>query len=114
MSLSWKLAPALALCLSATTVGGCSRSSDGTVIIPKPMDSRRFWQDDDARRAASEGSQAASFPAGPEIRFVTQQPGPRPVTRAPRRASESAAGSAKPMSCRAITGPTGRVRYACE
>lgn len=112
MSFGSTLTLALTLGFSAALLGGCSRSSDGTVVIPKTVDSRRFWQDDEARRAAAERQQATAFPAGPEIRFATQQPGPRPVTRAPSRAAST--GNAKPIACRAVSGPTGRVRYVCE
>ncbi|MBB6465303.1 hypothetical protein HNQ96_001150 [Aminobacter lissarensis] len=112
MSFGSTLALALALGFSAALLGGCSRSSDGTVVIPKTVDSRRFWQDDEARRAAAERQQASAFPAGPEIRFATQQPGPRPVTRAPSRAADT--GNTKPIACRAASGPTGRVKYICE
>ncbi|WP_432283497.1 hypothetical protein SLT36_15935 [Aminobacter sp. BA135] len=112
MSFGSTLTLALTLGFSATLLGGCSRSSDGTVVIPKPVDSRRFWQDDDARRAAAERQQAAAFPTGPDIRFATEQPGPRPVTRAPSRVAST--GNSKPISCRAVSGPTGRVRYVCD
>jgi hypothetical protein len=113
MSFGSTLAFALALGFSATLLGGCSRSSDGTVVIPKTVDSRRFWQDDEARRASAERQQATAFPASPEIRFVTQQPGPRPATSAPSRAS-GAGSNTKPIACRAVSGPTGRVKYICE
>jgi hypothetical protein len=112
MNFGSTLTLALTLGFSATLLGGCSRSSDGTVVIPKQMDSRRFWQDDEAKRAAAERQQSAAFPTGPDIRFATEQPGPRPVMRAPSGAAST--GNSKPISCRAVSGSTGRVRYVCE
>ncbi|PWK67023.1 hypothetical protein C8K44_113143 [Aminobacter sp. AP02] len=108
-----RLALTLPICLSTVFLGGCSRSSDGTVVIPKQVDSRRFWQDDEAKRAAAERQQAAAFPTEPEIRFATQQPGPRPVTRAPRTTADAA--NTKPIACRAEAGSvSGRVKYVCD
>lgn len=107
-----RLALALPICLSTIVLGGCSRSSDGTVVIPKQVDTRRFWQDDEAKRAAAEREQAAAFPTGPEIRFATQQPGPRPVTRAP--STTAGAASTKPIACRAAGSLSGRVKYVCD
>lgn len=111
-----RLVLALPLCLSATIVGGCNRSSDGTVVLPKQLDSRRFWQDDEAKRAAVERAQATSFPAEPQIRFVEEPPRPRSSPR-PRRntvVSTSETARPKPMACRAVTGTSGRVRYVCD
>lgn len=109
-----RLAFAVLTCLAATLAGGCSRSSDGSVIIPKHMDSRRFWQDDEARRAASEEALKARYPdGGQQIRFVDQQPMPARRSPASRRTADTVASSDKPLSCRAVTGENGRVRYYC-
>lgn len=107
-----RLALTLPICLSTALLSGCSRSSDGTVVIPKQVDTRRFWQDDEAKRAAAESQQAASFPTGPEIRFATQQPGPRPATRTPSVNTDTA--NSKPIACRAAGGLGGRVKYVCD
>ncbi|MCX8570126.1 MULTISPECIES: hypothetical protein [Hyphomicrobiales] len=110
-----RLALALPICLSTTLVAGCSRSSDGTVIIPRHMDSRRFWQDDEAKRTAIEQAQAGNFPAGSEeIRFVDPQSAPTRRSPRARPANPAQASDATPLACRAVTGPSGRVRYACE
>lgn len=113
MSFSSRPAFAILACLSANLVGGCSRSSDGSVIIPKPVDSRRFWQDDEAKRAASERALAARYPdGGPQIRFVEQEP--MSARRGPNsRSGDSGASNPKPLACRSVTGPTGRIRYLC-
>lgn len=109
-----KLVLAVPFCLSLMSAGGCSRSSDGTVIIPKQMDSRRFWQDDEAKRAAIERQQAANYPAdNQEIRFVDPQSGSVRRTPRPRTASQPQAGNA-PLACRNVTGANGRVRYVCD
>lgn len=109
-----RLALALSTLLTAALAGGCSRTPDGTVVIPKQMDSRRFWQDDDARRAASQQAQASSFPSEPEIRFVTQEPRPRPATRSASISAPQGAGNAKPLGCHGIPGDGGRIKYVCD
>lgn len=109
-----KLVLAVPFCLTLMSAGGCSRSSDGTVIIPKQMDSRRFWQDDEAKRAAIARDQAANYPAdSQEIRFVDPQAGSVRRTSRPRITSQPQAGS-QPLACRNVTGANGRVRYVCD
>ncbi|WP_378951507.1 hypothetical protein [Mesorhizobium sp. ANAO-SY3R2] len=115
MSFSYHSAFSLLVCLSATLLGGCSRSSDGSVIIPKHMDSRRFWQDDEAKRAATERELAARYPeGGPQIRFVEQQ------AMSARRGPKSKSGgvgesrNSDPLACRSVASPTGRVRHYCD
>ena len=115
MCFSCRTAFALLVCLSATLLGGCSRASDGSVIIPKHVDSRRFWQDDEAKRAATERELAVRYPdGGPQIRFVEQQP--LPAGRRPNSRSGGVGESrnSEPLACRSVTGPTGRIRYYCD
>ncbi|WP_269929343.1 hypothetical protein [Aminobacter sp. HY435] len=112
-----RLALALPVCLSLLSVSGCSRSSDGTVIIPKPLDSRRFWQDDEAKRAAVERAQSANYPqTSQEIRFVDPQAGSGSARRSsrPRMAGQPQSGNVSPLACRNQTGSNGRVRYVCD
>lgn len=110
-----RLVLALPICLSTTLVAGCSRSSDGTVIIPRQMDSRRFWQDDEAKRAAVEQAQAGSFPnSSDEIRFVDPQAVPSRRTPRARPVNPAPAANQKALSCKAVTNAAGRVRYNCE
>ncbi|MEO5323553.1 hypothetical protein PV773_09530 [Mesorhizobium sp. CC13] len=108
-----RLVLALSTLLFAVSLSGCARSSDGTVVIPRPLDSRRFWQDDEARRAAAERAQASTFPTGQDIRFVEQEGRPH-AAPSRRTAAPASAQADKPLSCRNVAGAGGRVRYVCD
>lgn len=110
-----RLTLAVPVCLSLLTLGGCNRSSDGTVVIPKQLDSRRFWQDDEAKRAAIERAQSANYPqTSQEIRFVDPQAGSTRRGARTRVAGQPQAGGGSPLACRNVTGANGRVKYVCD
>jgi hypothetical protein len=99
--------------------GGCARSYDGTVIIPKPLDARRFF-DKVPPRAPQPLIETSVFPVAP------QAPGsfePRRTTRhkaATRRVSRlsspplSSSEPARPLTCRNVSEPGQRYRMVCE
>ncbi|UDL87998.1 hypothetical protein LGH82_22945 [Mesorhizobium sp. PAMC28654] len=98
---------------------GCARSYDGTVIIPKPLDARRFF-DKEPPRAQQPLIETSVFPVAP------QEPGsfePRRTTRhkaATRRVSRlssppfSSSAPEKPLACRNVSEPGQRYRMVCE
>ncbi|MER9878891.1 MULTISPECIES: hypothetical protein [unclassified Mesorhizobium] len=108
------------LCLALPLGSGCARSYDGTVIIPKPLDVRRFW-DRPSPQAQAEQSQLETdvFPVAP-------QTPKRPAVRrsaasvaAPRRRvavnpSVLSPEPTKPLTCRNVSEPGKRARMVCE
>lgn len=98
---------------------GCARSYDGTVIIPKPLDGRRFF-DKAPPRVQQPLIETSVFPVAPQEpdRFE-----PRRTTRhkaATRRVSRvsspplSSSKPEKPLSCRNVSAPGQRYRMVCE
>ena len=98
--------------------GGCSRSYDGTVIIPRPLDVRRFWDRPPPHVEYGQVEEGA-FPVAP-------QPPPRFSERrvvshaAPRRhrtrvsTPPSSTEPAKLLTCRNVSEPGKRARMVCE
>ena len=99
---------------------GCSRSYDGTVVIPRPLDVRRIWDrpPPNANYGPSE-VETGVFPVAPQPprRFsergvLTHAAPRRHQTRLPASASLSA--PAKPLTCRNVSEPGKRVRMVCD
>ncbi|ESY75379.1 hypothetical protein NKH57_22585 [Mesorhizobium sp. M1050] len=99
---------------------GCSRSYDGTVVIPRPLDVRRFWDrpPPNVDYGPSEVENSA-FPVAPQPsrRFSDR----KVMTHAaPRRhqtslpASASLSTPAKPLVCRNVSEPGKRARMVCD
>ncbi|TIM12132.1 hypothetical protein [Mesorhizobium sp.] len=103
--------------------GGCSRSYDGTVVIPRPLDVRRFW-DRPQQQAQAEQRQLLQtdvFPAAPETpetaaaRKINTPVAPRrKITRVAKAPPTPSSQSAKPLTCRNVSQPGKRVRMVCE
>ncbi|RUY94890.1 hypothetical protein EN974_22745 [Mesorhizobium sp. M7A.F.Ca.CA.001.12.2.1] len=99
--------------------GGCSRSYDGTVVIPRPLDVRRFWDrpPPNVDYGQSEVENGA-FPVAPQPdrrfseRKVSHTAPRRHQTRLPASASLSA--PAKPLTCRNVSEPGKRARMVCD
>ncbi|RWC48992.1 MAG: hypothetical protein EOS55_08625 [Mesorhizobium sp.] len=98
---------------------GCSRSYDGTVVIPRPLDVRRFWDrpPSNVDYGPSEVENGA-FPVAPQPprrfseRKVTHAAPRRHQTRQPPSASLSA--PARPLTCRNVSVPGKRPRMVCD
>jgi hypothetical protein len=99
---------------------GCSRSYDGTVVIPKPLDVRRFW-DRPPPNVAYQQSEAESgaFPVAPqpprrfsEHRVIAHAKPRRHQTRILTTVSRSS--PAKPLVCRNVSQPGKRARMICD
>jgi len=97
---------------------GCSRSYDGTVIIPRPLDARRFWDRPPPRVEYGQVEDGA-FPVAPQPprRFSER----RAVTHAaPRRhrtrvsSPPALSGPARPLVCRNVSEPGKRARMVCD
>jgi hypothetical protein len=107
------------LCTALLAVGGCSRSYDGTVIIPRPLDVRRFWDRApyDAQ-SAQPRIESTVFPVAPQaphrssarkgVNRITQ---PR---RMPSLYTGPSSGPEKLLACRNVSEPGKRVRMVCE
>ncbi|QPC90525.1 hypothetical protein GA829_07920 [Mesorhizobium sp. INR15] len=97
---------------------GCSRSYDGTVVIPKPLDVRRFWDRPPPNALAAQPvAEAGAFPVAPqEPRRFTERRVAAPrrhVTRAPSTPPLSS-GPTKALACRNVSEPGKRVRMVCD
>ncbi|WP_210334959.1 hypothetical protein [Mesorhizobium mediterraneum] len=111
------------LCPMLLLGSGCSRSYDGTVVIPRPLDVRRFW-DRPPQQAQPEQPQLLQtdvFPVAPETPKRATAPGIKtPV--APRRHTRRISNDppmpssepTKPLTCRNVSQPGKRVRMVCE
>lgn len=97
---------------------GCARSYDGTVVIPRPLDVRRFWDPDPSQTRASQlQAQSGVFPVAPHEprRFAASRDAPpaRRLTRLSNPPSLSAEPT-KPLACKDVTAPGKRYRVVCE
>lgn len=111
------------LCLALTT-GGCARSDDGTVIIPRPLDLRRVWERGPSRTETPRLARPAEvFPVAPTgsrpAYRVIRQKGVKPVRRGkPARPAEASAvpspAPVKPLACRDVTEPGKRIHVVCD
>ncbi|QKC75356.1 hypothetical protein EB233_07215 [Mesorhizobium erdmanii] len=99
---------------------GCSRSYDGTVIIPRPLDARRFWDRpppniDYAPQAANDAFPVPPQPPG----RVSEQRVSKPAMhrRHQTRFSPSPPPPSDPekqLACKNVSEPGQRVRMVCE
>lgn len=108
------------LCAPLLVSGGCSRSYDGTVEIPRQLDARRIW-DKEPPQAGQPHSEAGVFPVAPQEAnsFPRRRQAARPHTqRLTRFSSPPAAspgqGSEKPLACKDVTQPGKRYRMVCD
>ena len=96
---------------------GCARSYDGTVVIPRPLDVRRFWDQDPSQTRASQlQAQTGVYPVAPQEprRWVRRDaPPPRRLTRLSNPPSLSSE-PAKPLACKDVSAPGKRYRVVCE
>ncbi|MER8823228.1 hypothetical protein NKH70_26175 [Mesorhizobium sp. M0991] len=98
---------------------GCAHSDDGTVIIPRSLDARRFF-DKEPPRLQQPRIEASVFPVAPQEperleprRAASQKTSKRVVWRAaspPLSSSEPH----KPLVCKNISEPGKRYRVVCE
>ncbi|TIT23758.1 MAG: hypothetical protein E5W70_06595 [Mesorhizobium sp.] len=108
------------LCLALPLGSGCARSYDGTVIIPKPLDVRRFW-DRPSPQAQAEQSQLETdvFPVAPQTPKRPAMRRSAASVAAPRRRVANnppmlTSQPAKPLTCRNVSEPGKRARMVCE
>ncbi|WP_258588964.1 hypothetical protein [Mesorhizobium sp. AR02] len=102
---------------------GCSRSYDGTVIIPRPLDARRFWDRPPPNIDYAPQTNNGAFPVPP--------PPPQPPGRfSERRVLKPAmhrrhqtrfsppppppSDPEKQLACRNVSAPGQRVRMVCD
>ncbi|MDX8537860.1 hypothetical protein RFM23_09525 [Mesorhizobium abyssinicae] len=106
------------LCPALLAAGGCARSDDGTVMIPKPLDVRRIWDRPPPQpQAGPPRMQAGPFPVAPQAprRLPGRRLGPPPapagqVASPPSLSSEPQ----QPLACRNVSEPGKRYRVVCE
>ena len=98
---------------------GCSRSYDGTVIIPRPLDARRFWDrpppNIDYQPQADNG--AFPVPPQPSGQFSERKFKPGVHRRHQTRFSPPPPPPSDPekqLACRNVSAPGERVRMVCE
>ncbi|TPK78311.1 hypothetical protein FJ950_10430 [Mesorhizobium sp. B2-3-14] len=100
--------------------GGCSRSYDGTVVIPRPLDARRIWDRPPPNVDYQPQVDNSAFPGPPqppgrfnERRVVKPAPHRRSQTRA-TTPSPPSSGPEKQLACRNVSAPGQRVRMVCD
>jgi hypothetical protein len=110
------------LCVALLFCSGCARSYDGTVVIPRPLDVRRFWDQDPSQTRASQlQAQTGVFPVAPPAapqeprRLAARKDAPpaRHLTRVSNPPSLSAEPT-KPLTCKDVSAPGKRYRVVCE
>jgi hypothetical protein len=107
--------------LALLSCSGCSRSYDGTVVIPRPLDVRRFWDRPpphvDYGQAQADG---AAFPVAPQPprrfteRRLAQPAGQRRRQGTASQSPSQSSAPAKPLACRNVSEPGKRVRMVCD
>jgi hypothetical protein len=108
------------LCPMLLLGSGCSRSYDGTVIIPRPLDVRRVWDRPPQAQAEQPQVWTDVFPEAPEVpKGVAARRATPPVTQRRRitRSSNNSPVSSepvKPLTCKNVSQPGKRVRMVCE
>lgn len=106
------------LAILSLSAVGCSRSSDGSVVIPQQLDMRRIWDRGPPVQRVRLGQNPEVFPVSPQ----TRQPQRRIVSAAPRvrRAPARAAivrtepAVTAPLKCRNVSEPGKRARMVCD
>lgn len=107
----------LFLIVLALAVSGCSRSSDGSVVIPEQMDMRRIWDREPPVQRVLLGQNPAVFPVSPQAsqprRVVAVAPRTR---RAPIRTTQTRNEpvTSSPLNCRNVSEPGKRARMVCD
>ncbi|WP_137930783.1 hypothetical protein [Mesorhizobium comanense] len=99
---------------------GCTRSYDGTVIIPRPLDARRFWDRPPPNVDYQQPADNGAFPVTPQPpeRFSENRPAKPALQR--RRSTRSSMPSAPPpdsekqLACKNVSAPGQRVRMVCD
>ncbi len=91
--------------------GGCARTDDGSVVIPKPLDARRIWDRDPSP------PQTPPVASGANVFPVVAPPRRTPRSRAPQ-ASAAPGPNERTVNCGTALQPGsqtgGRVRVVCE
>ena len=99
---------------------GCSRSYDGTVIIPRPLDARRFWDRPPPNVDYVPPADNGAFPASPQPpgqfaeRRVSKPAGHRRHQTRYSPPPPPPPGPEKQLACRNVSAPGERVRMVCE
>lgn len=113
---------AFILCPALLAAGACTRSDDGTVIVPSRMDVRRVWDKAPPGTAPSRQivsdvfppppSAPASLPASPTVRRHS-----RPASKKPsfgQDLPDPASREQSPLTCRNVGEDGKRYRVICE
>ncbi|BCG77947.1 hypothetical protein MesoLj113b_14890 [Mesorhizobium sp. 113-3-3] len=99
---------------------GCSRSYDGTVIIPRPLDARRFWDRPPPNVDYAPQADNGAFPVSPQppARFsesrVSKPAGHRRHQTRFSAPPPSPSEPEKQLACKNVSAPGQRVRMVCE
>ncbi|RUW44720.1 MAG: hypothetical protein EOS30_25800 [Mesorhizobium sp.] len=99
--------------------GGCSRSYDGTVIIPRPLDARRIWDRPPPNIDYQPQVDTGAFPGPPQQpgRVSDRRAKPAVHRRYQTKVSPpppQSSDSEKQLACRNVSAPGQRVRMVCD
>lgn len=109
--------PKLLLIVLMLAASGCSRGSDGSVVIPKQMDMRRMWDREPPVQRVLLGQNPAVFPVSPQASQPRRIGAVAPRTRrAPIRTTRTRNEpvTSSPLSCRNVSEPGKRARMVCD
>lgn len=106
---------AFVLCPVLLAAGGCTRSDDGTVIVPSRMDVRRVWDRVPPGTAPSRQIVSDVFPPPP---YTPPGPPPRRYSRAKppldRQLSGDPSDPERTLACRNVSENGRRFRVVCD
>jgi len=101
----------IVLCLPlAAGAGGCSRTDDGTVVIPPSLDVRRVWRHDDPALSSTVVTENPTFPVAP----VFERGSDRRATVPRRRIKTAPEPERPPVACHMPADENGRVQMMCD
>jgi hypothetical protein len=98
---------------------GCSRTDDGTVIIPQALDMRRLWEKSPPGRTDPRRPLEV-YPVAPQVQPQFVPPAEPTASRRKRvakrasAAAEPSASPAKPLVCANAAEQGGRVHVVCR
>jgi hypothetical protein len=99
-------------CSLLLAVGGCSRTGDGSVVIPKQIDARRIWDKGPSPTQTPPVESGANvFPVVAQPRQIARR---RTATTPSTAANPQTTAPGKPLSCGAAQDAGERVRVVCE
>lgn len=102
--------------VSLLSGSGCSRTYDGTVVIPRPLDVRRFWDRPPPNVEYGQSqAESSTFPVAPQQpRRFSERTAPRRHQKTVSTPPSLPSGPEKQLACRNVSEPGKRIRMVCD